>query len=1111
MKWPEVDLDGHSADTGARAVGAGTEIGPNVAGKPGGTAGHPVPAEKPGGPMTNSRTAATFTRVDPMVDLRALDDRVLALWDESDAFATSVEMRSTDSEYTFYDGPPFATGSPHYGHILQAVVKDIVPRYWTMRGRRVERRFGWDTHGLPVEMEVQKRLGVSSPAEIEELGVPVFNQAARDLVQNITGDWYEITRRIGRWVDFENDYKTMDPKYMESVWWVFRQLWDRGLIYKTFKVVPYSWGAATPLSNFEVNLGGYRDVDDPSVTVKIEVAGGNDVVEPGDDLLVWTTTPWTLPGNLAVAVGEDIEYVRVADGEDRYWAARERLDWLWPDEAPEILATASGSDLLGVTYHPPFTHFADQRANGAFRVIAVDEVTTEEGTGLVHLAPAYGETDFAAFQAEGISAFVDPVDLVAEFTNEVPEVAGMHVKDADPVLVRLLRDRDRIFREGRITHSYPFCWRTDTPLIYKAIPSWYVAVERIKDRMVELNRQIRWVPDYVGSARFGNWLEDARDWAVSRNRFWGTTIPVWECDECDEQVCIGSRDELEELSGERPDDLHKDIIDPITWSCVSCEGTMRRVPEVLDTWFDSGSMPYAQVHYPFDNRERFEAAYPANFIAEGLDQTRGWFYTLLVLSTAIFDSAPFQNCVVTGMILAEDGTKMSKSLGNFPDPALVLDQHGADAMRAYLINSPVLRADPVRFREDGVRDVVRTVLLPLWNAYSFFTTYAEADHITHQDLAAAPPIGERPEIDRWIVSVLQSLIADVNREMESYRLFAVIPPIIGFVDYLTNWYIRRSRRRFWTHRGGQDDADKLAAFATLYEVLTTFATVAAPVIPFVTEEVYQGLVASHDASAPVSIHHVDYPIADPSVIDQTLESSMAAVRSVVTMGRALRKRNELRVRQPLEVVTVISRDPGLREAIESHRALISEELNVRQVDVQSDESGLVELSAKADFKRLGPRLGPRTKEIASAVAELDHETIASLIDGGTTDVGGEEISLDDIVVGRTPHEGTVVASSGGVTVALETEVTNELLIEGVARELVNRLQGLRRGLGLEVTDRITVAWSTESETVKAAFAAHGAMIATEVLATTVEEGPVVGDPNDIDGRAVYLEVTPFSK
>jgi isoleucyl-tRNA synthetase len=1054
--------------------------------------------------MTANRT--TFTRVDAAVDLHALDKRVLALWDRLDAFRTSVEMRSVDSEYTFYDGPPFATGTPHYGHILQGVVKDIVPRYWTMRGHRVERRFGWDTHGLPVEMEVQKQLGVSSPAEVEELGVPVFNQAARDLVQHITGEWYEITRRIGRWVDFDNDYKTMDPSYMESVWWGLKQLWDKGLIYKTFKVVPYSWGAATPLSNFEVNLGGYRDVEDPSITVKIEVAGGPGGVEPGDELLVWTTTPWTLPGNLAVAVGGDVEYARVADGDAHYWAAVDRLDWLWPEGGHDVVATTPGSGLLGTTYHPPFPYFADEAAHGAFRVIASDAVTTDEGTGLVHMAPAYGEADFTAIQDAGIEAFVDPVDLVAAFTDEVPEVAGLNVKEADPVLIRLLRDRDRIFREGRIVHAYPFCWRTDTPLIYKAIPSWYVAVEPIKDRMVELNTGIHWVPDYVGSARFGNWLEDARDWAISRNRFWGTTIPVWECDGCDEQVCVGSRDELEARSGQRPDDLHKDIIDPITWPCTECSGTMRRVPEVLDTWFDSGSMPYSQVHYPFENEERFTATFPANFIAEGLDQTRGWFYTLLVLATGIFDTAPFQNCVVTGLILAEDGAKMSKSLGNFPDPALVLDQYGADAMRAYLINSPVLRADPLRFREDGVRDVVRTVLLRLWSAYSFFTTYAEADRITLADLESAPPVADRAEIDRWIISVLQSLIADVNREMESYRLYAVIPPIIGFVDHLTNWYIRRSRRRFWAHRGEDGDADKLAAFATLYQVLTTFVTVAAPVIPFITEEIYQGLVATHDPAAPGSLHLADYPAADQSLIDPELEASMAAVRSVVTMGRGLRKKMELRVRQPLRRVTVVSRDPAVRDAVASHHALIAEELNVKDVVVERDESPLVELSAKADFKRLGPRLGDRTKAVAAAIASLDHADVAALLDGGTAVLAGEEIGAEDIVVGREPHEGTVVTASDVATVALDTEVTDGLLVEGVARELVNRIQSMRRDLGLAVTDRISVTWASDDPVIADAFDTHGELIAGEVLATAVTHGDG-GDATIIDGRSVVLGVS----
>jgi len=1056
--------------------------------------------------VTDSYTAPTFVRVDPAVDLRAVDTRILAFWDRIDAFATSVEMRPAESEYTFYDGPPFATGSPHYGHILQGVVKDIVPRYWTMRGHRVERRFGWDTHGLPVEMEVQKRLGVSSPREIEELGVDRFNQAARDLVSDITTDWYDITRRIGRWVDFDDDYKTMDTAYMESVWWGFKRLWDKDLVYKTFKVVPYSWGAATPLSNFEVSLGGYRDVDDPSVTLRLRVLDGNDVVDAGDELLVWTTTPWTLPGNLAVAVGYSIDYVRVAHGDSRSWVARQRVDAIWPDEDHEIVGIGKGADLLGVSYEPPFSHFEVQREKGAFRVIAMEEVTTEDGTGLVHLAPAYGETDFVAFQANGIDAFVDPVDAVAKFTDEVPEVAGKYVKDADPILLDLLAERGRIVRSTRITHPYPFCWRTDTPLIYKAIPSWYVAVERLKDRMVAHNNGIHWVPDYVGTARFGNWLEDARDWAISRNRFWGTTIPVWECDGCDEQVCVGSIDELEALARTRPDDLHKDNLDPITWRCATCAGTMRRVPEVLDTWFDSGSMPFAQIHYPFENAERFESGFPADFIAEGLDQTRGWFYTLLVLSTGIFDVAPFQHCIVTGLLLAEDGRKMSKSAGNFSDPSDILNAYGADAMRAYLINSPVLRADPLRFRDDGVREVVRTVLLPLWNAYSFFTTYAEADRISAEDLAAAPAITDRPEIDRWILSVLQSLIADVNREMESYRLFAVIPPIIGFVDFLTNWYIRRSRRRFWAHRVAGDDTDKLAAFATLYEVLTTFATVAAPVLPFITEEIHQGLVTAIDESAPPSIHHVDYPTADRAVIDPALETAMAYVRTVVTLGLGLRKRDGLRVRQPLKAATVITRDLKIRQSIAAHSRLIEEELNVREVEVIADESDVVELSAKADFKRIGPRFGQSTKEIAAVIAALDHDTVAAMLDGDALTVGGDEINAEDLVVSRTPHPGTVVASSGPITVALDTTVTDDLRLEGVAREIVNRIQRIRRDLGLDVTDHIAVVWSADDEMIRDAFGVHSALIAGEVLAESLDEGSPDAVLVDIDGNDVHLGI-----
>ncbi|RLE13826.1 MAG: isoleucine--tRNA ligase [Actinobacteria bacterium] len=1048
---------------------------------------------------------STFPKVNSAVDFSALDDRILDFWDSIDAFKASVEARDPDTEYTFYDGPPFATGSPHYGHLLQGVVKDIVPRYWTMRGHRVERRFGWDTHGLPVEMEVENQLNVSGPREIQEIGVDTFNEACRTMVNNVTGDWYEITRRVGRWVDFDDDYKTMDTDFMESVWWVFGQLWDKGLIYRDFKVLPYSYGATTPLSNFEANLD-YRDVDDPAITVALVVTDDSSAASPGDHLVIWTTTPWTLPGNLAIAVGSDIEYSRVIlpESEDSYWVATELIDTVFESDH-QITDTARGSELVGATYAPPFDDFADKAAEGAFVVIPSDHVTVTEGTGLVHMAPAYGEEDFRAFQTEGIQAFVDPVDAEARFTSAFPVVEGVNVKEADRALIDLLKESGKLLSRTTIRHSYPFCWRTGTPLIYKAIPTWFVAVERFRDRMVEINNGIRWVPEAIGRNRFGNWLEDARDWAISRNRYWGSCIPIWECDSCDEQTAVSSIDELFELSGVRLEDLHKHFVDVVTWECSSCTGTMRRVPEVLDCWFESGSMPFAQIHYPFENRERFERRFPADFIAEGLDQTRGWFYTLLILSTAIRDEAPFQNCVVTGMVLAKDGRKMSKSLKNYPDPIHVLDDFGADALRAYLINSPIVRGEPLRFSEDGVREVVRTVLLPLWNSYSFFTTYANADGITRRDLRSAPRLADRPEIDRWIISVLQSLVADVNREMEAYRLFAVVPPIIGFVGDLTNWYIRRSRRRFWAHRGASDESDKMAAFATLHEVLEMFSRVAAPILPFVTEEIYQGLVRRVDPDTLPSVHHTDYPEADLDAIDKELERSMATVRAVVNLGRGLRKRHDLPVRQPLASVTVVTRSTREREAVTSHAELIAEELNVAAVEVHDDEAGLVDLGAKANFKVLGPRLGRDMKTVAAIITNFDHDTIVTLLDGGTVSVNGFTFTEADIVVSRSPRSGSVVAAEGSISVALDSTMTDSLRTEGVARELVNRIQSMRRQLDLDVTDRIGVVWSSDHPVVISAFEQHADMIAGEVLADSIAySADAPGEEHDLGGGTVRL-------
>lgn len=1059
----------------------------------------------PSSTILSMASGSDFARVSASVDFSELERGVLELWDRLDAFNQSVEMRPAEQEYVFYDGPPFPTGSPHFGNLLACVIKDVVPRYWTMKGFRVERRFGWDTHGLPVEMEVEKQLGISGPKQIAEFGIDRYNEACRRHVETNTDTWRRVIRKVGRWVDMDNDYKTMDTPFMESVWWVFSQLWDKGLVYRDFKVLPYSWGATTPLSNFEANLE-YRDTDDPSITVRLPVLEGNQVLRPGDDLLIWTTTPWTLPGNLAVAVGPDIAYVRIDEGDRRYWVAEGRIDAYWK-ERPQFSARASGSELAGASYQPPFDYFGEERDHGAFRVLASDYVTTSEGTGLVHMAPAYGETDFLTLAGAGINLLVDPVDAQGRFTDEVPDVAGQNIKEADATLIALLKQKGLLVRNDRIRHSYPFCYRTGTPLIYKAIPTWFVRVEAIRDRLVRLNEEIHWVPDYVGSRRFGNWLEGARDWAVSRNRYWGSCIPIWQCPNGHE-VCIGSIEELERFSGVRLADLHKQFVDPVTFKCPECSLTMTRVPEVLDCWFESGSMPYGQLHYPFENRNRFEESFPAQFIAEGLDQTRGWFYTLHVLAGAVFESPAFRNCVVNGMVLAADGRKMSKSLKNYPDPEEVLDRFGADALRAFLINSPVLRAEPFRFNNDGVKDVVRTVLLPLWNTYSFFTTYAEADGISTSDLAAAPAPLDRPELDRWMLSVLQSLVSEVGHQMEGYYLFNVVPPILGFVDELTNWYIRRSRRRFWRTRG-EDDNDKLSAFATLHEVMTTFVAVLAPILPFITEHIYQDLVARIDSSAPRSVHHRLFPTPVDALIDHDLEQSMACVREVVRLGHGLRKQHQLKVRRPLAGMTVITHDRFAQDAIRAHTELIAEELNVKKVEVTESGRDLVHLSAKPDFKKLGPRLGSRMKEVASLIASLSDDQIEHLAAGGGLEVAGTTVTGADLVIERNPAPGTAVASSDDLAVALNIEPDPELEAEGLAREVVSRIQQMRREAGFAVTDRITLEWWTSDVALESAIEAHSGYIASEVLASEMRrvksvEGTV--QMVDIDGNALALTI-----
>ena len=1021
-----------------------------------------------------------FAKPEPNPAFAALEHEVLALWKEKDVFARTVRG---EGDFVFYDGPPFATGTPHYGHLLAGTLKDIVPRYQAMRGMRVERRFGWDTHGLPVEMEIEKQLGLNGPKDIHAYGVDNYNEACRAIVLRYTAEWRATVTRMGRWVDFDNDYKTMDSTFMESTWWVFKALWDRGLIHRGYKVMPYSWRLGTPLSNFEANMD-YRRVQDPAITITFPLLD-----RPGVTALAWTTTPWTLPANMALCVGPDITYVqarrRGEDGEPEaaaFLIAESQAAGLLGEDCL-IEARCTGSDLVGLRYEPIFPNFPDAAEQGGYRIVADGYVTDEDGTGIVHQAPAYGEDDYRICTANGLP-FADPVDDEGRFTDAVPLVAGLLVKEADKVLLRDLKARGRLLRQSTIEHDYPFCWRSGTPLIYKAISTWFVKVTDLRDRLVANNAQTRWVPEYVGTRRFSNWLEDARDWAISRNRFWGTPLPVWVCQGCEKAQPVGAIAELEGLCGEPVTDLHKHHVDRLSWSCGDCGGEMRRVPEVLDCWFESGAMPYAQNHYPFENKEMVEDNLPADFIAEGLDQTRGWFYTLLILSTALFDRPAFRNVIVNGLILAEDGSKMSKSLKNYPDPNEVIETHGADALRAYLINSPVVRAEPMRFSEKGVRDVVRSVILPLWNAYSFFATYASVDGWQPPAPGQEAPLQERALLDRWLISVTQSLVADVNLEMAAYRLYNVIPRVLGFIDHLTNWYIRRSRRRFWR---SESDLDKQQAYETLYEVLCLFSRLLAPILPFMAELLYQRLEAGIRQGALDSVHLERFPEAEPDRVDVSLECCMDVLRRVVTLGRNLREQHKLPVRQPLRRIeaALAAGDDTLAwlQSPNNHAlvAIVQEELNVKEFSVVADASALVHVSVRANFKTLGRRLGKRMKPVAAAISRADAATIRRWAAGESVPVDGEDIGPDDVQMVQEPVGEGALASDGAVTVRLDTALDAGLRAERLAREIVSKVAAVRKQSGLEVDDRIELSLRSDSELVQTAIAAHRELILAEVL------------------------------
>ena len=1016
-----------------------------------------------------------FKRVDNNINLASVENEISDYWDEINAFQTSLNNRKNNQIFRFYDGPPFPTGSPHYGNLLAGVIKDIVPRYWTMRGYYVERRFGWDVHGLPIEMEVQKNLNLEDPQQIDEYGIDKFNEACRAQVQTNTENWEKITRKIGRWVDFENDYKTMDIDFMESVWWVFKELWEKELIYQDYKVLPYSWAASTPLSNFEANMD-YREVEDPSIYFTLNAREDFNHVKKGDKFLVWTTTPWCIPGNLAIAVGKGIEYSRIALNGEFYWIATERLDELKDYEIENIL-TCDGSDLIGASYVPAYQEYEDLFLDGAFRLIHSDDTNTESGSGLVSQAPAYGESDFYALKNSGIEVIADPVTLSGKFDHTFSELEGLNVKDADIQIMKQLKERGNLFSQKTEMHSYPFCWRTGTPLIYKAIPTWFVNVEKIRDRMVELNQSTHWVPGFIGEKRFSNWLGNARDWAISRNRYWGSCIPVWiNEDDPNDRICIGSVSELENLTGENITDLHRHYLDDLI---IEKDGkTYRRTSEVLDCWFESGAMPYGQQHYPFENEELFMEGFPADFIAEGLDQTRGWFYTLTVLAVALFDSVAFKNCITTGMILAEDGRKMSKSLKNYPDPEELLNEYGGDSLRAYLIDSPVVRGEPLKFSEEGVKLVTRNIILPLWNSYSFFSTYANADEITFEELEKASPLEERSLMDRWIVSSLQSLIKVVNEKMENYYLYEVIPPLMNFVDELTNWYVRSNRKRFWKEKG-VDDVDKINAFKTLHEVLIEFNKAMAPVLPFICEKIYQGLIDDEKTS----IHYCDYPESNPKFIDQDLEESVDLAKKIIKSVRNLRVKLKLPNKQPLKSVTIISNNENLGKKIALIENLIMNEINVKEIKIEKNIDAWIDYEFKPNYEKLGPSLGKDINKVAKYLKNISDDQKKLLLGSETIDVDGLKVNVEDIIVNLTKkRDDDGLDIVGEFSLLLDTELNQDLLMERMSRELVSYIQKERKNQEFDVTDRIKLTILTDDEFVQKTVESFSTYIKSETLA-----------------------------
>ncbi len=1043
-----------------------------------------------------------FKPVSPKLDITHMELKVLHRWQNHDIFHKSMSQREGGPEYVFFEGPPTANGKPGVHHVLARAFKDIFPRYKTMQGYHVSRRGGWDTHGLPVEIEVEKKLGFTNKQDIENYGIEKFNQLCRESAFTYIQEWEKLTDRIGYWVDLESAYITYANEYIESVWWILKSFWDKNLLYQGYKVVPYCPRCGTPLSDHEV-AQGYRDATDPSVFVRMPLMD-----TPGASLLVWTTTPWTLPANVAVAAGADIDYVTVEraldDGSTEELILAESLvEKVFADEQVKIVNRFKGKQLKGKRYQPLFTFLPTEKK--AHYVVLGEFVTTEDGTGLVHIAPAFGADDMQV----ALDHDLPILTTVAEdgtFISEVQPWAGVFVKDADPQITLNLKERGLLFREGTYLHTYPFCWRCSTPLLYYARPTWYIRTSQFKDRMVELNDEINWYPEHIRKGRFGNWLENNVDWALGRERYWGTPLPVWECETCHTQECIGSIADLAARSGRSMAnaDLHRPYVDEIFLGCNECGGRMRRVPELIDVWFDSGSMPVSQWHYPFENLDAFKNQFPADFICEAVDQTRGWFYSLHAISTLLFDTKCFKNVICLGLIQDGQGQKMSKSRGNVEAPWSVIEKNGADAMRWYLYTASPPGQER-RFSSDLVGEVLRNFTLTLWNTYSFFVTYANLDNWVPEPGAKI----DYSPLDKWMRSTLHTLIRDVTTAMENYDVLGATRPIQTFVEQLSNWYLRRSRRRFWK---SESDADKSAAYSTLHECLVALSKLLAPTMPFIADELYLNLVGSIDKDAQESVHLAPWPLFNEAIIDEKLNREMDLVMKLTSLGHASRNKANRKVRQPLSEVAFSVGSQEEERVVRLYSELLADELNVKQVRLLNAAGEAVSYGLNPLPKQLGQKYGSLFPEIRKVIMAMDVESTALRLLAGENlkiEVDGRELEIlpEEVEVRLQAREGYSVASEGAYLAALVTELTPELIAEGLAREFVRRVQDLRKSADLDIADRINLIY-TASPVLAKAVETHRDYIMAETLAIQLQSGEVLEGAfsveDEFDGETVII-------